>query len=81
MSHYRRAYVPGGNYFFTLVTWHRAPLLVQHIDILREVFRKIKKERPFTIDAIVVFPDHLPCIWQLPPDDADYSTRCKRIKQ
>nr|VFK24661.1 MAG: Transposase IS200 like [Candidatus Kentron sp. LFY] len=81
MSYYRRAYVPGGCYFFTAVTWKRKPLLVRHIDRLREAFRKAKTAQPFEIDAIVVFPDHLHCIWQLPFDDADYSTRWKRIKQ
>jgi putative transposase len=36
--------------------------------------------RPFTIDAIAVLPDHLHCIWTLPPEDADYSTRWRLIK-
>lgn len=39
-------------------------------------------QRPFRIDAIVVLPDHLRlhCIWTLPPDDADFSTRWRLIK-
>nr|VFJ49003.1 MAG: putative transposase [Candidatus Kentron sp. FM]VFJ49370.1 MAG: putative transposase [Candidatus Kentron sp. FM]VFK08273.1 MAG: putative transposase [Candidatus Kentron sp. FM] len=81
MSYYRRARAPGGCYFFTVVTWNRRPLLVQHMDRLREAFRAVRKRRPFEIDAIVVLPDHLHAIWRLPQGDANYSTRWKRIKQ
>ena len=35
---------------------------------------------PFTIEAIVVLPDDLHCIWILPPNDADYSNRWRLIK-
>ncbi len=49
--------------------------MVEHIDLLRQVFRKVKKVHPFEIDATVVLPDHLHCIWTLPPGDADYKTR------
>ena len=34
---------------------------------------------PFCIDAIVVLPDHLHCLWTLPPDDANFSTRWRLI--
>lgn len=81
MSNYRRVYVPGGCYFFTVVAWHRKPLFVKHIDLWREAFRKEKRKRPFRIDAIVILPDHLHCIWKLPSGDADYSTRWKQIKK
>ncbi len=43
---YRRARVPGGTYFFTLVTAHRQPLLVKKIDRLREAFRLVKRRHP-----------------------------------
>jgi len=55
-------------------------LLVKNIDLLRQVFRKVKNNHPFKIDAIVVLPDHLHCIWSLPPGDADYKTRWALIK-
>src|SRR5262249_39941628 len=32
------------------------------------------------IEAVVVLPDHLHCIWTLPPDDKDYSHRWRLIK-
>ncbi len=35
---------------------------------------------PFTLEAAVVLPDHLHCIWTLPPGDADFSTRWRLIK-
>jgi putative transposase len=39
-----------------------------------------QRRRPFAIDAIVVLPDHLHCIWTLPPGDADFSSRWHEIK-
>lgn len=54
--------------------------LVRHINLLRLAFRRAKRERPFTIDAIVVLPEHLHCVWTLPPGDADYSHRWRLIK-
>jgi putative transposase len=29
---------------------------------------------------MVVLPDHLHCIWTMPPDDADFATRWRLIK-
>jgi putative transposase len=55
-------------------------LLIQHIDELRNAFRNIKNNHPFIIDAIVILPEHLHCLWQLPQSDADYSTRWRLIK-
>jgi putative transposase len=37
--------------------------------------------KPFEIDAIVVLPDHLHCIWRLPDGDADFSGRWREIKK
>lgn len=79
---YRRAFIPGGSFFFTLVTEKRRPLFAaaEAVDILRQAFRTVKADRPFEIDAIVVLPDHLHCIWTLPPDDGDFATRWRLIK-
>jgi putative transposase len=83
MSEYRRLYLPQGVYFFTLVTYQRKPIFnnANHIDILRKAFTKIKKTQPFTMDAIVILPDHLHCIWRLPENDHDYSGRWREIKK
>ena len=83
MSHYRRAFVPGGCYFFTVVTSRRRTLFhdADNIALLRRALAWTKARRPFAIDAIVVLPDHLHCIWRLPDADADFSGRWRAIKQ
>jgi putative transposase len=50
------------------------------VDLLRLAFRTVKAKFPFTIDAIVVLPDHLHCIWTLPERDADFSKHWRLIK-
>jgi putative transposase len=81
MTEYRRHYVPGGTFFFTVNIAERSKsLLVDRIDALRMAFRTVKAELPFQIDAIVILPEHLHALWTLPAGDADYSTRWKRIK-
>ncbi len=79
---YRRVFAPGGSYFFTLVTADRQKILVEDttVDILREAFRRVMAKRPFRIDAAVVMPDHIHCIWSLPSKDHDYPTRWRLIK-
>lgn len=81
MPHYRRHYVMGGVYFFTVVAYRRQRIFdAQTVDILRQAFRECISQSPFTINAMVVLPEHIHCIWTLPPDDWDYSTRWKNIK-
>ena len=81
MSRYRRMFVPGGTYFFTVNLARRGgDLLVQEIDALRAAVRVTRAERPFEIEAFVVLPDHLHAVWTLPPGDADFSTRWGAIK-
>ena len=79
---YRRAFAPGGSFFFTLVTEQRRPIFAsaENVQTLRDAFKNVHASRPFDIDAMVVMPDHLHCIWTLPPDDADFSTRWRLIK-
>ncbi|WP_293369185.1 transposase [Nevskia sp.] len=83
MSSYRRAFVSGGSYFFTVVTADRRPWFSrsEHVDALRCAFRRIKKDRPFEVDAIVVLPDHVHAIWRLPEGDSDFSSRWREIKK
>ncbi len=79
---YRRAYTPGAQYFFTLVTENRRKIFTNDatINTLRQAFRNVMTKRPFIIDAAVIMPEHIHCIWTLPPDDADFSTRWRLIK-
>ena len=80
--YYRRNQKPGACYFFTLVTYQRQPLLTQtNIDRLRLAFKREIQKRPFNIDAIVILPDHLHTLWQLPEHDHDYSIRWSNIKR
>ncbi|MGP9675271.1 MULTISPECIES: REP-associated tyrosine transposase [unclassified Halomonas] len=83
MAIYRRAYVPGGSYFFTVVTHSRQPLLADQLNInaLGRAFRRVREEQPFVMEAFVLLPDHLHCLWTLPEDDSDYSSRWRDIKK
>jgi REP element-mobilizing transposase RayT len=73
MPNYRRAFVPGGCFFFTVsLLERRRTLLVDHIAILREAVATSRQNHPFTIDAFVVLPDHLHTVWTLPPGDGDF---------
>jgi len=82
MTEYRRTYIPGVAWFFTVNLAQRKGnyLLISHIDELRGAFRYIKKNYPFRLDAVVVLPDHLHCIWTLPVGDSNYSTRWSLLK-
>jgi putative transposase len=81
MPEYRRNRVPGGTFFFTLnLLDRRSDLLVARVDVLREAVRRTRLRSPFHIDAWVVLPDHLHCLWTLPPGDADFPGRWRAIK-
>jgi REP element-mobilizing transposase RayT len=59
--------VPGGTFFFTVnLLDRRSDLLVTHVDALRAAVRKAQSRSPFHIDAWVVLPDHMHCLWTLP---------------
>src|SRR5215475_5965889 len=81
MTDYRRNFIAGGSFFFTVnLAERRLSLLTSHIDELRSAIRETRKRHPFTIDAIVVLPDHLHAVWTLPEGDADFATRWRLIK-
>ncbi|MGZ8153369.1 MAG: REP-associated tyrosine transposase [Methylovulum sp.] len=83
MSNYRRVYVPGGLYFFTVKTFRNQHFLTDD-DVraaLREGIELTRLSKPFDIVAWVLLPNHLHCIWRLPPDDADFSARWSIIKR
>lgn len=82
MADYRRYFVAGGTYFFTIVTYRRRRLLASaiNVDRLRNAIAAVKKELPFAINAAVVLPDHLHFLWTLPVGDNDFSKRIGKIK-
>ncbi|MCO6441512.1 MAG: transposase [Nitrococcus mobilis] len=82
MPDYRRTWIPGGTYFFTVTLLQRCgnDLLVRHIDQLRDVIQRVRRTRPFTIHGWMVLPDHMHCVLELPVDDADFALRWRLIK-
>ena len=82
MPEYRRNYIDGGTYFFTVVSYQRRPLFDNEdkIDLLRDCFKNTMGKYPFTIEAIAILPEHIHTIWTLPENDHDYSTRWRMIK-
>ncbi|MFM7653990.1 MAG: REP-associated tyrosine transposase [Paracoccaceae bacterium] len=81
MSRYIRPCQPGASIFFTVALADRgAQTLVDQVETLRQAVRATKAERPFRIDAWVILPDHMHCVWTLPEGDADFSVRMAAIK-
>lgn len=82
MSRYRRLFISGGQFFFTLVTEHRRPILTSDLArrCLRNAITSVQIQWPFEMTAIVLMPDHLHTIWTMPPGDSNYSLRIMRIK-
>ena len=82
MRTYTRAWIQGGCYFFTvnLAQRHSNSLLIDHIELLRRAFKTVQATHPFTMDAMVVLPDHLHCIWRLPKGDDRFDSRWRLIK-
>jgi len=82
MSYYRRAKT-SGSYFFTVVSYRRQNILcdIEIRHALRQSIIKTRYKYPFTIDAWVLLPNHLHCIWTLPEGDANFSVRWALIKR
>jgi putative transposase len=82
MPNYRRYWVPGGTYFFTLATYQRRPIFAppENVQRLREAVAAVRRELPFEFVAGVILPDHMHFLWTLPPSDHDYSKRIGKVK-
>jgi putative transposase len=82
MSNYRRARATGGTYFFTVVAGEQRKILtaLESREALRNAINVVKRQYPFTVEAWVLLPEHLHCIWTLPEGDRDYSKRWGLIK-
>ncbi len=79
---YRRSRTNGATYFFTVLTYKRKRILLKedNVKIIKEAFKEIATKRPFKIDAFILLPDHIHCIWTLPEGDDDFSTRWRLIR-
>ena len=77
---YKRIYLNNYSYFITIVTHQRQPILVNNIDLLRDAFRRSKQRYSYTIDAIVILPEHLHMIIT-PKVATEYSKIISHIKR
>lgn len=78
---YRRADVKGGTYFLTVnLAERKRTILVDHMDVLRTVMKKVKAVHACRIDAMGILPNHVHAMRSLPQGDADYPTRWAWIK-
>lgn len=82
MADYRRSRQDGGTFFFTVVTHRRRPILVEKAvrQALRQSIEDVRTDMNFEINAWLLLPDHLHCLWTLPENDNDFSKRWGRIK-
>ena len=81
MPDYRRNRLPGGSFIFTVnLLDRRSDLLVTEIAALHSAVRASRQRRRFHIDAWVVLPEHMHCLWTLPPSDTDFPSRWQAIK-
>ena len=82
MSDYHRAHLEGGTFFFTVVTYARWPIFKSPAatGLLQKSFHYVVAKRPFRVEALVILPDHLHCIWTLPAGDGDFSVRWRLLK-
>ena len=83
MSRYRRSTTTGATFFFTVVTYRRQRILTDEVvrRALRDAIVRVRERYPFTVDAWVLLPDHLHCLWTLPSGDADFGVRWNWIKR
>lgn len=83
MTNYRRKKIPGALYFFTVITHERRSLFNENKarNLLNQSIQWVQERHPFTIEAIVLLPDHLHTIWKLPENDSNFSTRWSLIKK
>lgn len=81
MTRYRRNWTQGGTFFFTVNLADRSSrLLIERVDLLRQAIRYTRTRHSFTIEAVVVLPEHMHAIWTLPLGDKDYALRWRLIK-
>jgi putative transposase len=83
MPNYRRNYVPGGTYFFTLVTFQRRKHFdtPHKLDLLHSKIRQVQSYKPFDLLAYCLLPDHIHLLIELPEEDCNFSIRMREIKR
>jgi len=83
MPNYRRNYVPGGTYFFTLVTFQRRKYFdtSKKLDLLHGKIRQVQRNKPFELLAYCLLPDHIHLLIELPEEESNFSIRMREIKR
>lgn len=83
MPEYRRAQVPGGTFFITIVTFNRSPILTnpQARAFLHDAWEDVIGRFPFTTEAICLLPDHIHALITLPENETNFSIRIREIKR
>ena len=83
MRTYIRNYVPGGTYFFTVVSYGRRPFLTSDAArrCLRNAIHETRERWPFNVIAVVLLPDHWHTVWSLPAADDNFSLRMQKVKE
>ena len=76
---YKRIYLDSYSYYLTVVIQGRKPLLIDNIELLRDSFKRSKQKYSYTIEAIVILPDHLHMIIR-PKIAVEYSKIISHIK-
>jgi putative transposase len=79
---YGRPHTKGDTFFFTVSTLNRLPFLctATGVQSMREALRTVGRSHPFSLNAFVLLPDHLHCLWTLPGGDSDFTVRWAEIK-
>lgn len=80
MPAYQNNRIEGITYFFT-VRLKDGDCLVRNIKLFQIALRSVMRERPFYIDAMVVMPDHIHCLWTLPIVRSDFLVRWESIEK
>jgi putative transposase len=83
MPDYRRVHLPGGTFFFTLVTFDRRPIFRDPAArmLFYEVQENVRAKHPFVTVAFNLLLEHYHCLWRLPEGDSNYSMRLSEIKR
>jgi putative transposase len=82
MSSYQSNRVEGITYFFTVrLEALEGEFLVDNLKLFQMALRSVMQERPFHIDAMVLLPDHIHCMWTLPILRSDFLLRWHSIEK
>jgi len=80
MANYIRVFEENHSYFITVVTHKRRAILIKNIELLRKSFQLSMKRYDYSINAIVILPDHFHMIIT-PKCSHEYSKIISHIKR